>query len=42
LDKLTAETRLEAHQRADMASMDLAMSTRAVAIAVEVAIGETS
>lgn len=38
LRRLKEDSRLEAHQRADMASMDLATSTRAVEIAVNVAI----
>jgi pyroglutamyl-peptidase len=42
LSKLKRDARLEAHQRADMASMDLAMSTRAIEIAVEVAILATT
>jgi pyroglutamyl-peptidase len=42
LGKLKDDARVEAHQRADMASMDLAISMRAVEIAVEVAVGESS
>jgi len=40
LQELKKEARLEAHQRADYASMDLATGTRAVAIALETALGE--
>lgn len=38
IGKMKREVRLEPHQRADMASMDLATSTRAVAIAIETAV----
>jgi pyroglutamyl-peptidase len=40
LQELREEARLEAHQRADFASMDLATGTRAVAIALETALSE--
>jgi pyroglutamyl-peptidase len=40
LRKLKEDTRLEVHQRADMASMALATSTSAIEIAVAVAIAE--
>lgn len=40
LRELKEQAKLEAHQRADSASMDLATSTRAVAIAVETALRE--
>jgi len=40
LQELKKEARLEAHQRADYASMDLATGTRAVAIALETALRE--
>jgi hypothetical protein len=40
LQELKKEARLEAHQRADFASMDLATGTRAVAIALETALRE--
>jgi pyroglutamyl-peptidase len=42
LQELKQQGRLEAHQRADLASMDLATSTRAVQIAVETAIRESA
>jgi len=42
LRELKAEARLEAHQRADMASMDLATGIRAIGIALETAIRETA
>jgi len=42
LQELKKQARLEAHQRADVASMDLATSTRAVAIAIETALRETA
>jgi pyroglutamyl-peptidase len=40
LRQLKEEAKLEAHQRADFASMDLATGTRAVAIALETALRE--
>jgi len=40
LTDLTMEARQEVHQRADLASMDLATSTRAVELALETAIAE--
>src|SRR5215469_12429684 len=40
LRELKKEARLEAHQRADYASMDVATGTRAVAIALETALSE--
>ncbi|HWX37555.1 MAG TPA: hypothetical protein VNZ53_60345 [Steroidobacteraceae bacterium] len=40
LHELKKEARLETHQRADFASMDLATGTRAVAIALETAVRE--
>jgi pyroglutamyl-peptidase len=40
LRELRKEARLEAHQRADYASMDVTTSTRAVAIAIETALRE--
>ena len=40
LRELKEQAKVEVHQRADIASMDLATSTRAVAIAVETALGE--
>jgi pyroglutamyl-peptidase len=40
LGRLKTEARLEAHQRSDMASMDLATSTRAVELALEAAVAE--
>jgi pyroglutamyl-peptidase len=42
LQELKEEAKLEAHQRADFASMDLATGTRAVAIALETALREPS
>jgi pyroglutamyl-peptidase len=42
LQELRLESRLEMHQRADIASMDLAVSTRAVTIALEMAIRDIS
>jgi pyroglutamyl-peptidase len=42
LNELKNEAKLEAHQRADYASMDLATGTRAVAIALETALREPS
>ena len=40
LRQLKEEAKLEAHQRADFASMDLATGTKAVAIALETALRE--
>lgn len=42
LRDLREEARLEAHQRADFASMDLATGTRAIAIALETALREVA
>ena len=42
LQEIKEEAKLEAHQRADFASMDLATGTRAVAIALETALREPS
>lgn len=41
LDGLRREAKLEAHQRSDVASMDLATSIRAVEIAIETALRES-